>query len=257
MHEARDTLKGKVALVTGATRGIGRATIEALANYEATIIGTYKKSDHAAKYLTEALSKKTKIEFLKTDISDEQAVKDKFNYIEKKYHRLDILVNSATYSTFSNWDIEPENMDTTEFMRIINVDLLGTIYTCREAVRLMKKNKSGTIINFSSSWALRGDEATLIYSAAKLGVIGYSKSLARIVAKDNILVNVIAPGYIETDWIKEWNLGRDELEILTKDVLLKRIGTPKEVASAVLFLCLHNTYITGQTIVIDGGLTFL
>src|SRR5262249_30258696 len=156
------------------------------------------------------------------------------DFCRAQFGHLDVLVNNASYSSTVGWEVSPENLDWNEWQKTIDVDLKGTMLCSHEAYRLMKPQKSGKIINFSSSAALSGDVPTYLYTAAKAAIVGITRTLARAFAPE-VQVNCIAPGSIATDWIEKWKLTTHDLEVIVNGTPLRRIGTPQEVAALVAF----------------------
>ncbi len=246
----RQNLAGRIAVVTGGSRGIGRAIALRLALSGATVIINYQKNEEKAKGLLEELrAKGCKGEILPFDVSDEKEVSENFSYILKNYGKIDILINNAGI-TRDNILIR---MKSEEWRDVMKVNLDGVFYCTRASLRSMLKQHSGVIINITSVVGITGNPGQANYCAAKAGVIGFTRAIAREVASRNIRVNAVAPGFIETDMTTQIS---DEIK---RSILLllpiQRFGTPEEVAELVAFLASDSAaYITGQVIGINGGL---
>ncbi|MBU4310756.1 3-oxoacyl-[acyl-carrier-protein] reductase [bacterium] len=243
-------LKNKVALVTGGGRGIGRAISLALAKEGAKVCVNYFHSKDAAEEVVKRI-KENGGEAIshKADVSKLEAVNRMVEEINKQFGRIDILVNNAGL----NIDKYLMIMNEEEWDKVIDVNLKGT-FNCSKAVsRVMIGQRSGNIINISSVSAISGTAGQTNYSAAKGGMISFTKSLARELAPFDIRVNALAPGLIETEMVKK--MPKEMLDRILEITPLKRVGKPEEVAKAVIFLVSEEAgYITGQVIRVDGGL---
>lgn len=235
-----DRLKGKVALITGGSRGMGRATAELFAQEGAVVIsGDVLEAEGADE---------SPVEFVHLDVTDEDQWKSVVADVVRRHGRLDVLVNNAAVITY-----EPILETTREVWdQIVNVDQLGVFWGMKTAIPEMVKAGGGSIVNFSSIWGLVGAESAAAYHAAKGAVVNMSRNVANTHAADNIRVNSVHPGYILTpmnaDQAPEINAA------LTAGTLLKRPGQPIEVAYAVLFLASdESSYVTGTQLVVDGG----
>lgn len=243
-------LKNKVALVTGASRGIGRAIALTLAGYGAIVIVNYCGSKEKADEIVNQIKENggTAIAY-QADVADFEAVKTMFADITKEYGRIDILVNNAGI-TKDNLILK---MSEEEFDAVINTNLKGVFNCLKQASRIMLKQKEGRIINISSISGVVGNPGQANYCAAKAGVIGITKSLAKELGSRGITVNAVAPGYINTDMTAV--LKDDLKEKVTELIPLKRLGEVEDIAETVAFLASDKaSYITGQTIQVDGGL---
>jgi|WP_308743400.1 3-oxoacyl-[acyl-carrier protein] reductase len=243
-------LKNKVALVTGASRGIGRAIALTLAGYGAIVIINYCGSKEKAEEIVNQIKENggTAIAY-QADVADFEAVKTMFSDITKEYERIDILVNNAGI-TKDNLILK---MSEEEFDAVINTNLKGVFNCLKQASRIMLKQKEGRIINISSISGVVGNPGQVNYCAAKAGVIGITKSLAKELGSRGITVNAVAPGYINTDMTAV--LKDDLKEKVTELIPLKRLGEVEDIAETVAFLASDKaSYITGQTIQVDGGL---
>lgn len=243
-----------VILVTGGARGIGAAIVRHFAALNYEILFTYNRSNESALQLESEIKSRTKIKIMQTDVSEEDEVRALFEFCKNEFGRLDVLVNNASYSSTVGWDVKPIDINWAEWDKTIQVDLKGTMLCSHEAFKIMEPQKSGKIINFSSSAALWGDVPTYLYTAAKCAIVGITRALSRAFAP-HVQINAVAPGSIQTDWIEKWKLTPHDIEAIAVETLLKRIGKPEEVAELVAFLASPTcTFITGQTIAIDGGI---
>lgn len=243
-------LKNKNAVVTGATRGIGREIAFTLAKNGANVAINYRTLNEEVERLIEELkSYGTNIVAVKCDISDEEEVKNFIAESKKQLGSIDILINNAGITK----DGLLMRMKEKDFNDVLEVNLKGTFITTREAASIMMKQRHGKIINISSVVGVVGNAGQCNYAASKAGVIGFSKSVARELATRNITVNVVAPGFINTDMTGV--LPEKVKESMLQGIPLKRIGEPKDIANAVLFLASDlSNYITGQVINVDGGM---
>ena len=243
-------LNGKVALITGSSRGIGRATAVELARAGAFTFINYVRNEEAARETLEIVeSHGGRGSLLGFDVSDFDAVQDAIKGITEKRERIDILVNNAGITLDGIFvRTKPEEWD-----NLIDINLKGVFNCCRAATRYMMKQRWGRIINMTSLVAVSGNVGQVCYSASKAGIIGLTKSLARELGSRNICVNAVAPGFIETDMtisIREKNR-----EKVIDQIPLGRTGTPGDVAGVVAFLASGKAdYITGQVIHVNGGL---
>lgn len=243
-------LKGKNVIVTGATRGIGREIALTLAQNGANIAINYRNlNSEVEDLINEIKSFGVDALAIKCDVSISEEV-DKFvKEVKSHYNTIDILVNNAGITK----DGLILRMKEEDFNDVLDVNLKGTFNTTKSVSSIMVRQKYGKIINISSVVGIAGNAGQCNYAASKAGVIGFSKSVARELASRNINVNVIAPGYINTDMTK--NLPDKVKEEIIKSIPMKKIGDPKEVANLVLFLSSNlSDYITGQVINVDGGM---
>jgi len=241
--------EGQIALVTGATRGIGAAIAQTLGAGGATVIGT-ATSDSGAEKISAALAKANiKGCGLKLDVTDQAAVEAVLAYIEKEYGTISILVNNAGMTR----DTLLLRMKEEDWQAILDTNLTSVFRLSRAVLKGMMKARSGRIISIASVVGAMGNAGQTNYAAAKAGLIGFSKSLAREVGPRGITVNVVAPGFIDTDMTK--NLSEAYKEKLLTNIPLARLGQPEEVATAVAFLASKEaSYITGETLHVNGGM---
>ncbi len=246
-----ELLKDRVALITGASRGIGRAVALAFADAGAHVAFTYRSSKQAADELVGLIKKKGRISVAYQ--SDVASFDDARTIVEKvvaEFQRLDILVNNAGVAK----DGLLLRMSERDWDEVIQTNLKGVFNFTKAACRQMISQRWGKIINITSVVGLVGNVGQANYAASKAGIIGFTKSIARELASRNILVNAVAPGYVSTDLTEK--LSEDQKEAYTERILLKRAAKPEEIAAVVKFLASPDAdYITGQVICVDGGMT--
>ena len=244
------TLTGKNAIISGGTRGIGRAIVLELAREGANVSFNYVKSEKEALELVKELEKfKVKAKAFCVDIKDFDAVSEWVRKTKEEFGGLDILVNNAGITN----DKALMFMEKQDWQNVLDTNLTGVFNLTRAAITGFLKQKSGRIVNISSVSGVVGVPRQTNYAAAKAGIIGFTKSLAKEVAAYNIRVNAVAPGFIETDMVK--NLKEDYKNQMLKDIPMGRFGMPEDVAKVVIFLLSDSaSYITGQAIIIDGGM---
>lgn len=243
-------LKDKCAIVTGASRGIGRAIAKKLASLGANIVLNYRSNDkEALKVKEELLSYGVDVFLYKCDISDFNAVEEMIKASKEKFGKVDIMINNAGITK----DTLLLRMKEEDFDKVIDVNLKG-VFNCLKAVTpVMIRQKFGKIVNLSSVVGLVGNAGQVNYAASKAGVIGMTKSLAKEIGSRGITVNAVAPGFIETDMTDV--LGDKFKEEAKKNIPLKRLGKAEDVAEVVAFLASDSAnYITGQVIHVDGGM---
>jgi len=227
-------------LITGASRGIGAETARAFARLGDRVIINYNKSEKEAKLLAEETGGLA----IKADVSDSAQV----NKMIESAGRVDILVNNAGVAGFYMLDA----MTDEEWKRMIDVNLNGAFYCARGVLPQMISRKRGAIVNVSSMWGICGAACEVAYSAAKAGLIGMTKALAKEVGPSGIRVNCVAPGAIDTDMNK--TLDKEAMESLCEETPLGRIGRPEEIAKMIVYLSEEDSFITGQIISPNGGL---
>ena len=243
-------LKDKVAIVTGGTRGIGRAIALKLADQGANIVINYINSDKEAEELKSILEGKgVKVLTVKCDISNFEDSKNLMDKCKEVFGKIDILVNNAGITK----DTLIMRMKEEDFDSVIDVNLKGTFNCAKHASAIMLKQRFGKIINMTSVVGIAGNAGQVNYAASKAGVIGLTKSLAKELGSRGITVNAVAPGFINTDMTA--SLSEKVKEEASKNIPLKRLGDPEDVANLVGFLASDAAnYITGQVINVDGGM---
>jgi 3-oxoacyl-[acyl-carrier protein] reductase len=243
-------LTGQVAIVTGAARGLGRAIAEVLGRSGAKLACVDLKLDSLADAVAAVAAAGGTARPYACDVTNSQAVNETLAAIVKDMGGLHILVNNAGITR----DNLSFRMSDEQWDAVINTNLRGTFLFTRAAARPMMKGRYGRIINIASVSGLMGNPGQANYSASKAGVMGMTRTVARELAGRDITVNAVAPGFIATDMTKA--LGEEILTEVTNRVPLKRLGTPEDIANAVLFLASRSSgYITGQVLTVDGGLT--
>ena len=242
--------ENKVALITGATRGIGKQiALELAANGFDIAINYRSMQDGMDELKKEIESNNVKCEFVKADVANFEECEQMVKETIEKFGRIDVLVNNAGITK----DGLLMRMKKEDFEAVIDINLTGTFNVTRNVIPYMIKQKSGRIINMASVVGVVGNAGQTNYSASKAGIIGFTKSLAKEVASRNILVNAIAPGFIDTDMTKV--LSDNVKEGINAQIPLKRMGTAKEIAKVAKFLSSEDSaYITGQVINVDGGM---
>ena len=240
-----------VALVTGGSRGIGRAIAIALAESGRSVAINYRSdADEAKETLRLVQAAGGEGVCVRGDVGDSGDVDRFFKEVEDSLGRVAVLVNNAGV----RMDSLALSMSDEAWEKVIRTNLFGTFACCRRALRPMVRGRWGRIVNITSITGLRGSPGQANYSAAKAGVIGLTRTLAREVAGKGITVNAVAPGLIETDLISD--LPAERFDALVAETPLKRAGAPEDVAGLVTYLCSDGAnYVTGSTFVADGGLT--
>ena len=239
----------KTVLITGASRGIGKAISKLFAENNYNVVINYNKSEYEAKELQNYLvNKGCSVRIFKADVSNINEVNSLINYTIGQFEKIDVLINNAGISKTNLFtDISYE-----EWNEIMNVNLNGVFYTTKKALQYMIPEMNGKIINISSIWGIVGGSFEVHYSASKAAIIGMTKALAKELGPSNISVNCIAPGVIKTDMIK--NLSEDTLDILKEETPLMKLGTPEDIAKCALFLAGEGgDFLTGQVISPNGG----
>lgn len=241
------SLEGQVALVTGASRGIGKAIAETLATKGATVIGT-ATTESGAEKITEYLSVSGG-KGMMLNVADADSIKDVIKVISSDFGNISILVNNAGITRDNLLMI----MKDEQWDDIIQTNLTSIFRLSKAVVRPMMKARTGRIINIGSVVGLTGNPGQTNYSASKAAVMGFSKSLAREIGSRNITVNTVAPGFIDTDMTKE--LPEEQRNALISQIPLNKLGDPQDIANAVVFLASADAaYITGETINVNGGM---
>lgn len=243
-------LEGKTAIVTGATRGIGKGIALTFAQHGANVAFTYSSSVEAAKTLESDLQQLgVKAKGYQSDAADFNQAQKFVDDVLESFGNIDVLINNAGITK----DNLLMRMSEEDFDKVIEVNLKSVFNMTKAVQRTMLKNRQGSIINMSSVVGVKGNAGQANYAASKAGVIGFSKSVALELGSRNIRCNVIAPGFIETEMTAK--LGEEVVKGWTDAIPLKRGGTPEDVANACLFLASDmSAYITGQVINVDGGM---
>ena len=237
----------KVAIVTGASKGIGREIAKTLAKNEIKVIANYNNSEKEAKELKEELKKENiEIDIVKADVSTRKGTNKLAKYALEKYKKIDILINNAGISEYKLFTDETDE----DWQRVINPNLYSAFAMSQEVIPSMVHQKNGLIINISSAWGVVGGALEVIYSVSKAGIDGLTKALAKELGPSNIRVNSIAPGMINTKMNS--NLNEEEIENLKEETPLGKIGDPKDIAKCVKWL-IEDEFTTGQIISINGG----
>ena len=243
-------LNGKIAVVTGASRGIGKAIAMKFAQLGATVVINYNGSAQKAEEVKQSITADGgRAVIMQCNVADYDACEAFFKDVINQFGRIDILVNNAGITK----DGLIMRMSEEDFTSVVDVNLKGTFYCIRFASRQMMKQRSGRIINMSSVVGISGNAGQINYAASKAGVIGMTKSAAKELASRGITVNAIAPGYIETDMT---NVLSDKVKEETlKQIPLGRMGQTEDIAAAAAFLASDEAgYITGQVLAVDGGM---
>ncbi|MBI5572429.1 MAG: 3-oxoacyl-[acyl-carrier-protein] reductase [Desulfomonile tiedjei] len=244
------SLEGETALVTGGAGGIGRAICLTLAQAGAFVIVNYRRDEEGAQATVAAIRDAGATgRLVRFDVSDATAVEGGVAEIAAERKRIDILVNNAGIAR----DGLVGRMKDADWNEVLTTNLTGAFHLSRTLSKHMVRNRKGRIVNVASTAGESGNAGQANYSAAKAGLIGLTKALARELAPRNILVNAVSPGLIARGMSEK--LAEDQLEAIRGHIPLRRIGTPEEVAAAVLFLCSRmSEYVTGQVIRVNGGL---
>ena len=235
----------RVAIVTGGTRGIGKAIVYEFCKKNIKVVLNYKNSDEISKEIKNEL--KDKVEIFKADVSKREEVKKLIDFTLEKFGTIDILVNNAGISQEKMFiDLTDEDWN-----NMINTNLTSVFYTIQEALPTMIHNKDGCIINISSIYGLTGGSCEVHYSASKAGIDGLTKALAKEIGPSNIRINSIAPGAIDTDMNKD--VTDEEWKQIEYETPLNKIGKPEDIAKCAVWLA-YDEFTTGQVISPNGGL---
>jgi 3-oxoacyl-[acyl-carrier protein] reductase len=241
----------KIALVTGAARGIGRAIALELAAQGADVVVNYRSRPDAAEDVAEQIRSMGRGALvIKADVADQDQVETMVDRIVEEWGSVDILVNNAALHRggrvqkigLEDWDL------------VLHTTLRGAYYCCRLVVPLMVERGWGRIINISSNAGVHGHAGDTAYGAAKAGLIGFTKSLAREVAKRGITANVVVPGFLKTDMTAPLFDTAEKVRAEINGIPMGRPGEPREIAEVVSFLAFKGSYVTGAVIMVDGGM---
>lgn len=239
----------EIVLITGGSRGIGAACVDLFASKGYKVVINYNNSEEEANNLYKRLlDKGLDVHIFKADVSVREEVNSMVDYCIKEFSAIDILINNAGISQEKLFiDITDEDWD-----KMLNTNLKSMFYTTQEVLKHMISEKKGKIINISSMWGMVGASCEVHYSAAKAGVIGMTKALAKEVGPSNIQVNAIAPGVIKTDMLNGFT--DEDMDVLIEETPLMRIGTSMDIAKCAVFLASEGSdFITGQVISPNGG----
>ena len=241
-------LKNKIAIVTGASQGIGKSISEIFSIAGAHVVCLARNEDRLRELVSEISTNGNSASYISCDVSDGNSIEDALKSVVKDYKQIDILVNNAGITKDSlilrmkeqNWD------------QVMNTNLKGAFYSTKIVLRHMMKKKYGRIINITSIVGLQGNPGQSNYAASKAGLIGFSQSIAKEVASRGITVNCIAPGWIETEMTND--IPQDIKENIIRNIPIGKTGAAEDIANTALFLSSKEAkYITGQTITVDGG----
>lgn len=243
-------IKGAVAVITGAARGIGRAIAEELGRGGAMVVINYSRSKQPAEELAAKLSRNggSRAVAIQADISDAEQAEGLIEEAAKQFGQVDVLINNAGV----NIDRTMKKLSVEDWDKVVQVNLNGCFYTVKAALPYFMQQQSGKVINISSFVGQMGNFGQANYSASKAGMIGFTKAAALELARYGVTVNAICPGFIETDMFS--GVPEKMREAVLERIPLGRVGKPREVARAVRYLILDGDYITGQTININGGI---
>jgi NAD(P)-dependent dehydrogenase (short-subunit alcohol dehydrogenase family) len=249
-------LAGKIAVVTGGARGIGRATVERFVEEGSSVAFLDLDEETGVAFAHELEGLGAQVLFLPSDVTAEQQVATAMQATSERFGALDVLVNNAGVNAY----FDAARMTEAEWQRVFDVDLKGAWLCVKHALPLMLEHRRGSIVNIASIHAFMTTEGTFPYAAAKSGLVGLTRSLALDYGKDNIRVNAVCPGFVRTQLVQEWLERQPDPAAAERDVLaahpLGRIGTPEEIASLVAYLASDDaSYITGATLLVDGGLS--
>ena len=239
----------KTVIITGASKGIGRATAKKFAKEGFRVVINYNNSKEEAYALEQELSEITEVISVKADISKKDEAEFLVSETVKRFGRIDVLINNAGISMHSTLFTDTDEKD---WQQIFNVNLFGMFNVTKAALPFMIHEKRGSIVNVSSIWGVSGASCEVLYSSSKSAVNGFTKSLAKELAPSGIRVNAVAPGVIETKM--NAFLSEEERKAIEDEIPMGRYGTTEEIASAIHFLASdESSYITGQVLTADGG----
>lgn len=246
------SLSGKVAVISGGSRGIGREVVSILLEHGAKVAFTYNNTSGSINEIIEEASKySTEVKACKVDITNQTEVENMVSDVIKQWGTIDVIINNAGIKK----DKTLAFMSADEFKEVIDVNLLGAFYLTQSGIFYMLKKKKGRIVNISSISGINGIAGQVNYSSSKAGLIGFTRALAKEVAPYGISVNAVAPGGVDTDMVK--SMSQKEQGKMLLGVPMGRMCTPREVAQLVLFLSDNDScpaYLTGTIIPLDGGL---
>lgn len=243
-------LNGKTALITGATRGIGKAIADTFLDAKVQVVLTGTKQNEIEQLA--AANKNPHIQWLLADFSNQDGI-DSFIHELKTINPIDICVNNAGINIIKPF----EDYSKDEYQHLLNINLTAPFMLVRYLIPEMKKRGFGRIVNIASIWSEISKPARSLYTISKTGLVGFTRAIAVEHAASNILVNAVSPGFTRTE-LTEHSLSLDEMKELSGQIPIQRFAEPSEIAQTVLFLCSDlNTYITGQNIVVDGGFTIV
>ena len=241
--------ENKVALITGGTRGIGKAIAKKFAENGYNLVINYVSENTNLEKLKNDINSKNEILFVRANVGDFESSEELVKQAVEKFGKIDVLVNNAGITR----DNLIMRMKEEDFDNVINTNLKGTFNVTKNVVPYMMKKRNGKIVNISSVVGVSGNAGQCNYAASKAGIIGFTKSIAKELASRNILANCVAPGFIDTDMTEV--LSDSVKENINSQIPLKRMGTAEEIAKAVYFLAGEdNTYVTGQVLNVDGGM---
>ena len=241
-------ISGKIAIVTGASQGIGRKIAKVLSNSGAHVICIARTENKIIDLVEEIRNDNGSADYISCDVSDSDAFSNSVDTVIKEHSKIDILINNAGITR----DALLMRMTEDQWEKVINTNLKGAFYGMKSVIRSMMKNKFGRIINITSIVGITGNAGQANYAASKAGLIGMTQSIAKEVGSRGITVNCIAPGWIDTEMTDE--LPENSKSALLDRIPLGKIGKPEDIAYTALFLASNEAnYITGQTITVDGG----
>ncbi|WP_368504822.1 SDR family NAD(P)-dependent oxidoreductase [Alkalihalophilus sp. As8PL] len=241
----------KVALVTGATGGIGLATTKRFIDREMAVVLCDIDEEKGSSVTAALVNEGAEVMFVRCDVSNEENVRDACQKAVDQYGRLDVLVNNAG---IGNRETTLTELTLPEWQKVIDVNLTGVYLGMKYAIPFMKESDGGAIVNVSSLLGFKGKKFVAPYNASKAGVITLTKNAALEFGRDQIRVNAVAPGVIDTPIVDGWREQEKKWKIMSSANALKRVGQPEEVANAISFLASDEaSYITGTTLMVDGG----